>query len=257
MSLDNTARLYLEGQVALARVAAAALSLMAFVESSGAPVRRLSLVFLSAYLLLALAAALAERFSAHSRLQIPLPLDIAVLAAVLYLVPSVLAFGFLFVFGVFALATRGNKRGMLVLVALATVAIMFRVAMQEHFRPQSIGEWIAVGFGTLVSGLCIGFLGGREREHFKRQQLLEKIMTLNEFSSGKFCQMTASSAAPKRFLSHAWIHSSSTRWKSQWGGNLGKPAAPGLAGTAAPALDSGPCRRPRHRPAKNSERGPC
>jgi signal transduction histidine kinase len=184
MSLDNTERLYLEGQVALARVAAAALSLMALVEVSGAPVRRLPLIFLSAYLLLALAAALAERFLAQNRLRIPLPLDMAMLAAILYLAPSVLAFGFLFVFGVFALATRGNERGRLVLVALATPAIMVRMAMQEHFRPQSIGHWIAVGFGALVSGLCIGFLGGREREHFKRQQLLEKITGLLQFERG-------------------------------------------------------------------------
>ena len=51
MPLDNTERLYLERQVTLARAIFAALSLVALLETSGAPVRRASIVFLSAYLL--------------------------------------------------------------------------------------------------------------------------------------------------------------------------------------------------------------
>ena len=50
MSLDNTGRLYLERQVTLARVVIAALSLVALLETSGAPVQRAPIVFLSAYL---------------------------------------------------------------------------------------------------------------------------------------------------------------------------------------------------------------
>src|ERR1700683_2527380 len=155
MSQDNTGRLYLERQVTLARV-----------------------------VILALAETLAERFVGASRFRIPLPVDFAVLAVFVYLTPSVSAFWFLFLFTVFALATRGNSRAMLALVGLATVGIIARVAVEQPFRWQSIWHWIAIGSGTLVSGLCMGFLGAREREHLGQQEFLEKITGLLQFNSG-------------------------------------------------------------------------
>jgi signal transduction histidine kinase len=184
MSQDNTGRLYLERQVTLARVVIAALSLVALLETSVAPVRRVSVVFLEAYLLVALAETLAERFVGASRFRIPLAVDFAVLAVFVYLTPSVSAFWFLFLFTVFALATRGNSRAMLALVGLATVGIIARVAVEQPFRWQSIWHWIAIGSGTLVSGLCMGFLGAREREHLGQQEFLEKITGLLQFDHG-------------------------------------------------------------------------
>jgi signal transduction histidine kinase len=184
MSLDNTGRLYLERQVTLARAVIAALSLVALLETSGAPVRRASVIVLSGYLVVALAAGLVERFLSEKRFRIPLAADIVVLAVFLYLTPSVSAFWFLFLFTVFALATRGNTRAMLVLVGVATVGIIARVAVEQPFRWQSVWHWIAIGLGTLVSGLGMGFLGAREREHLARQQFLEKITGLVRFDRG-------------------------------------------------------------------------
>ncbi len=184
MALENTERLYLERQVTLARAVIAALSLVALLETSAAPVRRLSIVVLSSYLAVALVAALAERFTSDTRLRIPLAADCAVLAAFLYLTPSVSAFWFLFLFAVFALATRGNTRAMLALVGVATIAIIVRVAVEEPFRWQSVQHWVAVGIGTLVSGLGMGFLGTREHQHMARQQFLEKITGLLQFERG-------------------------------------------------------------------------
>jgi signal transduction histidine kinase len=184
MSLDNTGRLYLERQVTLARAAIAALSLVALLETSGAPVRRVPTAFLLAYLLLALGEALLERLFGATRYRIPLAADIMVLAVFVYLTPSVSAFWFLFLFTVFALATRGNTRAVLALVGVATVGIIVRVAAEQSFRWQSIWHWIAIGSGTLISGLCMGFLGAREREHLARQHFLEKISGLLQFDHG-------------------------------------------------------------------------
>src|ERR1017187_8521084 len=156
MSLDNTGRLYLERQVTLARVVIAALSLVALLETSGAPVQRAPIVFLSAYLAAALAEALVERFSSGVRFRIPLAVDFAVLAVFVYLTPSVSAFWFLFLFTVFALATRGNTRAMLALVGLATVGIIVRVGVEEGFQWQTVWHWVAIGIGTLVCGLGMG-----------------------------------------------------------------------------------------------------
>jgi len=184
MPVDNTGRLYLERQITLARAIIAALSLVALVETSVAPVRRVSILFLSAYLLAAVAEALVERFLGGSRFRIPLPVDFAVLAVFVYLTPSVSAFWFLFLFTVFALATRGNTRAMLVLVGVATAGIIGRVAVEQSFRWQSAWHWVAIGAGTLISGLCMGFLGAREREHLARQELLEKITGVLQFDRG-------------------------------------------------------------------------
>jgi signal transduction histidine kinase len=184
MTLDNTERLYLERQVTLARAVIAALSLVALLETSVAPVRRVSVVLLLAYLLVALGAVFAERFFPDWHMRIPLAVDFSVLAALLYLTPSVSAFWFLFLFAVFALATRGNTRAMLALVGLATAGIILRVAVEDSFQWQSTWHWGAIGLGTIVSGLGMGFLGAREREHLGRQQFLEKITGVLRFDRG-------------------------------------------------------------------------
>ena len=184
MSVDNTGRLYLERQITLARAIIAALSLVALMETSAAPVRHVSILFLSAYLLAAVAEALVERFLGGSRYRIPLAVDFAVLAVFVYLTPSVSAFWFLFLFTVFALATRGNTRAMLALVGVATAGIIGRVAVEQSFRWQSAWHWVAIGAGTLISGLCMGFLGAREREHLARQEFLEKVTGVVQFDRG-------------------------------------------------------------------------
>ncbi len=184
MPLENNERLYLERQVTLARAVIAALSLVALVEMPGVPVRRASLMFLTAYLVVALAAALVERFTGSIWLRIPLALDIAVLAAFVYLTPSVPAFWFLFPFTAFAIATRGNMRAVYAWVAVATAGIIIRVAAEGPIAWQSVWRWIAIGSGTLVSGLGMGFLGAREREHLARQQFLERLTRLLQFDHG-------------------------------------------------------------------------
>jgi signal transduction histidine kinase len=184
MPLDITERLYLERQVTLARAISVALSLMALLETSREPVRRASVVFLSVYLFAALGVALVERFFSGARFRIPLQTDFLALVVLLYLTPSVSAFWFLFLFAVFALASRGNMRAMLALVFAATGSVILRVALGDLFRWQSIWHWLAIGLGMLVSGLCIGFLGAREREHLARQQLLERISGLLHFNRG-------------------------------------------------------------------------
>ena len=184
MPLDNTGRLYLERQITLARAVIAALSLVALLETSGGPVRRASIAFLFAYLAAAVVEALVERFFSRLRYRIPLVVDFAVLAVFVYLTPSVSAFWFLLLFSVFALATRGNTRAMLALVGVATVGIMGRVAVEQPFHWQSVRHWIAIGSGTLISGLCMGFLGAREREHLARQAFLEKVTGLLQFNHG-------------------------------------------------------------------------
>lgn len=184
MPLDNTERLYLERQVTLARAVLAALSLVALLEASAAPVRRVSLLLLLAYFLVASGTALVQHFVSRARFRIPLAADLAALAVLLYFTSSVSAFWFLFLFVVFALASRGNTRAMWALVGVATAAIVVRVAVADSFQWRSAWRWVAVGFATFVSGLGMGFLGARERQQLSRQQFLQRITGLLRFDHG-------------------------------------------------------------------------
>jgi signal transduction histidine kinase len=184
MYLDSVERLYLERQITLGRIVLVSLSLVVLLETSLPPVRKASAIFLSAYLVIALADVLWDRFASQSRWRIPLVADFVALAAFLYLTPSVSAFWFLFLFAVFALATRGHESAVLPFVLAATAGVILRVAWADPFRWRSISHWMLVGFGTVISGLGMGFLGAREREHLNRQQLLEKITGLLQFDRG-------------------------------------------------------------------------
>lgn len=184
MPLDSVERLYLERQVTLARTILVALSLVDLVETSGEPARRSAAIYLVIYLIAAIFVVLAQRLFPESKFHIPLAADLAALAGFLFLTPSVSAFWFLFLFAVFALATRENDWMMFILVGAATGGIIVRVAAADVFGWHSATHWIAVGAGTIVSGLGMAFLGARERQHLEQQQFLEKITRHLQFDRG-------------------------------------------------------------------------
>jgi len=184
MALDTAERLYLDRQVTLARAIFVALALVDLIEMSVAGSRTAAAIFLAVYLLLALAVLLYERLSSETSFTIPLLADFVALAVFLFLTPTVSAWWFLFLFVVFALATQGNTRLMLALVTVATAGIIFRVAMMELSGWSGAWHWLTIGLGTVISGLGMGFLGAREREHLERQQFLEKVSRLLQFDRG-------------------------------------------------------------------------
>jgi hypothetical protein len=184
MALDTAERLYLDRQVTLARAIFVALALVDLIEMSATGSRAAASIFLAIYLLLALAVLLYERLSSETSFTIPLVADFVALAVFLFLTPTVSAWWFLFLFVVFALATQGNTRLMLALVTVATAGIIFRVAMMELSGWSGAWHWLTIGLGTVISGLGMGFLGAREREHLERQQFLEKVSRLLQFDRG-------------------------------------------------------------------------
>jgi len=186
MPLDSAEHLYIERQVTLARAILVALALVALLETAPAPVKRSAVVFLSFYLAASLGIALAEQFFSDWHLRIPLVVDAVALGVFLFLTPSVSAFWFLLLFSVFALSSLGNSRTMLVLVAAATIGVIVRVAnsVPEPLEWHSLLHWLILGAGTLISGLGMGYLGAREREHLGRQQFLEKVTRLLQFDRG-------------------------------------------------------------------------
>jgi hypothetical protein len=135
MPLDSAERLYLDRQVTLARVILVALALADLLEMSGSASgsRTAAVIFLSVYLLVALAIWLYERLSSEMNFSIPLVADFVALAVFLFLTPSISAWWFLFLFVVFALATQSSSRAMFGLVSAATAGIILRLAATDSF----------------------------------------------------------------------------------------------------------------------------
>jgi signal transduction histidine kinase len=184
MLLDSTERLYLERRVTLARATLVALSLLALLETSPAPMREAPVIFLCVYLFVALVVVLCERLPGNARLRMPVWLDFVALAAFSCLTSSITAIWFLFLLTVFALATGGNSRTVVAFVAAVSAATTLHVALADPLHWQSFWRWFAIGMGTLVSGLGVGLLGAREREHFVRHQFLERITGHLQFDRG-------------------------------------------------------------------------
>lgn len=184
MPLENSDRLYLERQIALARVVFIALSLVALLESRAAPIPRGSVIFLSVYLAAALAIVLIERFGGEQVPRVPLLSDVLALGFFFFLNSSVSAFWFLFLFVVFALATQGRERAVFAIVPAAAAAVGLRAASSQPSLWRNAGHWLVLAVGMLVSGLCMDFLGARERRHLERQQFLDKVTSLLQFDRG-------------------------------------------------------------------------
>jgi signal transduction histidine kinase len=186
MPLDRAERLYIERQVTLARAILVALALVALLETGTAPVKRSAVIFLSFYLVVSLGMVLAEQFFSDWHFRIPLAADAVALAVFLFVTPSVSAFWFLLLFSAFALSSRGNSQMTFVLVGAATIGVIVRVAnsVPEARDWHSLLHWLMLGAGTLISGLGMGYLGAREREHLARQQFLEKVTRLLQFDRG-------------------------------------------------------------------------
>ncbi len=184
MYLDSTDRLYLERQIALGRAILVSLSLIVLFETSAPVARKASAIFLAVYLILALADVVADRFASERNWHIPVPADLVALAAFLYLTPSLSAFWFLFLLAVFALATRGHSRGVSILVIATAAATIVRVGWSRPIHWHDAPQWLLVGLGVVVSGLGMGFLGARERDHLGRQEFLQRITALLQFDRG-------------------------------------------------------------------------
>jgi signal transduction histidine kinase len=184
MPLDITERLYLDRQVSLARLILVSLALVATVESAPARGRAACILFLGLYLLVSTVTALAGRRWGTAPIRIPLPVDFVAAGIFFLLKPEVGPFWFLLLFLAFALGAGGNSRAMLAFIAATTAGIVFHEVLKHPGGQQTVTHLLAVGTGTLISGLGAGYLGTREREHLTRQQFLDKLVRLLQFDRG-------------------------------------------------------------------------
>lgn len=173
----------LRRQVALARPVFAVLAIVDLIEARGAPLADAALVFLAVYAFFAVAAAVLEALGRWKSFQMPMTLDVFVLAVFLVLTPSVVAFWFLYLFVVFAAGMRWGGRPAVTLAALVSVALLVRASFRSLGHWPSFAPWVGV-LGTLVAGIGIGYLGARQRRHASEHEFLSDLALLLRVEQG-------------------------------------------------------------------------
>lgn len=170
--------------VTAARPVALVLALFAVSEAAAGPGTQDAILFLYGYLAVALAVLLIELFGQRLKFNFPVEIDLVALAVFIALTPSLAAFWFFYLFGAFAMATRVRQNGIslyrsrpgsilvsdagLVSGGAAIACAVRTVWLAPTFpAPAQPGgsalRWIGVVAGTYFAGLCVAWLGMRQR----------------------------------------------------------------------------------------------
>jgi signal transduction histidine kinase len=164
-------------------------------------------LFLYGYLSLAVAVLVADLFVPFQKFSFPPEIDLVALAIFIALTPSLAAFWFFYLFSVFAMAGRARQSG-ITLYRLsprnlftsdaglvsggATIACVVRTVWLAPTAPASFPaahapgglRWIAVAAGTYLAGLCVAWLGMRERAAVVEEDFLGKLLDMVRVDKG-------------------------------------------------------------------------
>ena len=155
--------------------------------------------FLLAYLLVALAVLAIGQFGRLARFVFPPEIDAIALAIFLALTPSLTAFWFVYLFVVFALAASGRRTRLSVyqsrpgnlflsdaalLAGGAAIATAVRASWVESAANQGIAGWTLLAAVTYLAGLCVAWLGIRERTTNAEDGFVELLLGMVRVEKG-------------------------------------------------------------------------
>jgi len=174
----------LQRQVTLARPILLLLALLDLVELEPTQAGRGALLFLSAYLFLAIVLVVGEQFGPMASFRLPLAVDIAATLVFLIIGPAVVAFWFLYLFIVLAAATHWGTRQAMLLAGVFAAGLVVRLGFLGPPDWRSAVRWVSLGVGTLAAGAGMVSLGGRERRHMAQGELLERLSGMLQVERG-------------------------------------------------------------------------
>jgi signal transduction histidine kinase len=177
-------RRHLERQITYARPILMVLALVDLLERSSSQRGPHAVLFISAYLCLSLILAAIQNLQWIGDIFLPLPFDLAALAAFLVLTKSVVAFWFLYLFVALAVGIRWRMRSSVMFAGVVTFALLVRTAMHGSLAWENVLPWIALSVGTFGAGVGAAFLGSRQRRHVAEQEFLAQIAGLLEVDRG-------------------------------------------------------------------------
>ncbi|MHB8541374.1 MAG: sensor histidine kinase [Candidatus Acidiferrales bacterium] len=190
----------LEKMVDVARPMALLLALLALKESAPDGATRITTIFLSGYFAGAIALLIVERAGYFKRIFFPPEIDAIVLAVFVALTPSLASFWLFYLFAVFAIAALGRTGSSksfrqplssnlfatdaAFVSAGAAVAVGIRAAWFSWAGQQRILHWIGFAVGTYLAGLCVAWLGIRERTLLSEDRFIESLLSMIRVEKG-------------------------------------------------------------------------
>ncbi|MGC1105079.1 MAG: sensor histidine kinase [Candidatus Acidiferrales bacterium] len=197
-SVQKAENRHIERLVSVMRPVALLLALFTLTEMAPGSAGRDAALFLCGYLALAVAVLLIERFAHLPKFSFPPEVDVIGLAVFIALTPSLSSFWFFYLFGVFAMATRGSKngaslhrsgRGSLFMSDAALVSCGAAIAVVIRavwLAPMGSGvlQWIGLATTTFLTGLCVAWLGIRERTVIAEDRFIELLLGMVRVEKG-------------------------------------------------------------------------
>jgi signal transduction histidine kinase len=177
-------RRHLERQITYARPILMVLALVDLLERPPAERGPHAVLFITSYLSISLILAAIQNLQWSREVRLPLPFDLAALAAFLPLTQSVVAFWFLYLFVALAVGIRWRMRSSVILAGVVTFALLVRTAMHGPLAWENVLSWIALSTGTFAAGVGVAFLGSRQRRHVAEQEFLAQLASLLEVDRG-------------------------------------------------------------------------
>jgi signal transduction histidine kinase len=177
-------RRHLERQITFARPILMVLALVDLLERPPAERGENAVLFVTVYLCVSLVLAAIQNLQWIGEIGLPLPFDLAALAAFLLLTQSVVAFWFLYLFVALAVGIRWRMRSSVILAGVVTFALLVRTALHGPLAWENVLSWIALSTGTFAAGVGVSFLGSRQRRHVAEQEFLAQIAGLLEVDRG-------------------------------------------------------------------------
>jgi signal transduction histidine kinase len=177
-------RRHLERQIAYARPIFLVLALADLLERPPAGRGPQAVLFVIAYLGVSLILALLQSRQWIGEIRLPLPVELAALAAFLLLTSSVVAFWFVYLFVALTAGIRWGMRRSVILAGIVTLALLTRTAVHGPLEWEKMLSWIALSTGTFAAGVGASFLGSRQRRHAAENEFLARLAGLLEVDRG-------------------------------------------------------------------------
>ncbi len=184
MPLHAAEQIYLERQLTFARPMVAVLAITDLLESRASALGQPAVLFLCAYLALALAWALVRALGKLDSVRLPLWVDVAALGLFLPLSPDIGSFCFLFLFVSFAAGIRWEFPNALILDGVIAAALLLDQAARKHPDLPAFVARAGVAGALFLAGVGLIFLGHRHRRHVIEHEFLERLTGLLQVEKG-------------------------------------------------------------------------
>ena len=198
---------HIDRLVVVTRPLAVLLALLTLNEMTGtaAQARQNAILFLYGYLAVSVVVLLVDLLPLGAKFTFPTEIDLLALAVFIALTPSLASFWFFYLFAVFAIAARTRQNaipahrlrlesllasdagmvsaGAAIACVLRTVWLAPTLSASGEASAAGI-RWIGIAVGTYLAGLCVAWLGMRERAVASEDHFIERLLGMVRVEKG-------------------------------------------------------------------------